>query len=406
MTTRFKTGKKNIYGEPPIPTGYEKSYGTPSFFIPSCGVEDVDRAVFNLFDKEINLSSIVKDENGIANKHKKVPVIFASAEKWAQIKRNKYLRDKSGTIILPIITISREISQENSDIVSRGISPYTGEIIVKRRIDKSDREYQRLINRIFLPNQDHTAIQSGGNNPYTTERTVGDLASTNIDATLIQNRMNSIFETIVIPSPQFYVAKYVVEIICQYFDDVNSFFEQITSSILPQGRSWRVETEKGYWFVAQIDDGSPSTENNFDDMTSTERTIKLIFNLTVPAFTICTLTPGAPVPIKRYVSSPTISFEVGAGEPQEFSAQDPQSEYVLGSDDPTLPLDEKRNNRTDQRTPGWRIQKTLNSLSDDGDPALSTLPRGFTPKIRYINKKGETVYTGGDINTFTTITSK
>ena len=44
----------------------------PDFNLPSCTIEDVDRALFNLFDKDLNLVFEQKKTT------KKVPVIFAS----------------------------------------------------------------------------------------------------------------------------------------------------------------------------------------------------------------------------------------------------------------------------------------------------------------------------------------
>lgn len=403
MTTRFDKGKRNIYGEPPIPTGYEKQYGQPQFVIPSCTLEDVDRAMFDLFDKQIKL--VVKTKN---DSMKKVPVVFASAEKWAQVKQGKHLRDSKGSLILPLVAISREFTQEVSDTTSRGINQQTGEIIIRRRLDSSDREYQRLINRIFLPNQSNVAIKSGDTSGLTTERSIGDLA---VDPTIASggllknNRKNNVYETIVIPSPQFYTAKYTVEITSQYFEESNSIFRQILSSMLQQARCWRIESDKGYWFVASLDDGSPSFENNFDDMSSIERTMKSIFNITVPTFLLCGTKENDPVPVKRYVSAATISFDTVSSSPVEYTAQDPESEYEIGSDDPTLPLDTQKNTRDDQRQHGWRLQKTLNGSGPDGDAALAALPRGFKAKFRYTNSRGESVYTGGDLSEVSTITT-
>ena len=36
-----------------LPTGYEGENVPDDFSIPSCGIEDIDRAVFELFDKRL-----------------------------------------------------------------------------------------------------------------------------------------------------------------------------------------------------------------------------------------------------------------------------------------------------------------------------------------------------------------
>ena len=104
MTTRY-SNKKGEFGEK-IDSGYTKDVA-PDFAMPSCTVEDVDRGVFNLFDKELPFYYKRKDAM------KKVPVIFATGERFALLARNKPLRDKSDALILPLISVVRTgIDQE------------------------------------------------------------------------------------------------------------------------------------------------------------------------------------------------------------------------------------------------------------------------------------------------------
>lgn len=422
MTTRFDAKDEVNYGVQGVKSGYD---GLKSdLYIPSCGIEDVDYAVFSLFDKEIQAAIA-----GESSEVKKVPVIFAAGEKWAMLKKGKPIRDRNNTLILPLITIVRtQVTQESSDIVGRGINQQTGEIVVKRRLDPSDRNYQNLINRLYIENQQNASVNNGftlNEIQTTTNRKVGELrdsAFVKSGALLRSNRKNNIFETIVVPSPQFYTAKYEITVWTQYMQHTNQITEKIMSSMLPQASSWKITTTKGYWFVAKVSDGSMNTETNFDDMSSEERFIKVKFELSVPAYLWATSAPGAPVPVKRYVSSPIISFEVVStqraaseeAQPEEF-----QDNFVLGSDDPTLPLDTQGNARDDQRQPGWRTQKVqpinTDGTIDQNDPALLGYPRGYNPaayrkidlgnglvkfvKIIKVNSAtGETVYSATDLD--------
>lgn len=422
MATRFKTNSKKNFNQTPLVTGYEATSGTPEFFIPSCGVEDVDVALFNLFDKEIVAHHSGTDSAEL----KKVPVIFAAGEKWALLKNGRMIRDKSNTLILPLITIMRtEINQNaGEDVVGRGINQQLGEIVVKRRIDSSDRDYQSLINRLLIPNQDNLSKPTPGE-AISTDRKVGELSNTRLardGAYLSQNRTNNIYETIVVPTPQFYTLKYQVTIWTQYMQHANQILEKVFSSFLPQGQSWRLDTNKGYWFIARVEQGSFSTETNFEDMSQQERYIKHTFSVDVPAYFFATATPGAPVPIKRYVSSPFISFESDIND-TPTQEDDP---YVLGSDDPTLPLDLQHNNRADQRTPGWRMQKVYPILNDPYEPGAENNPSAYTqdpvaqtadpattssPRNNYVrvvsrNAKGETVYTGSTLDSLEIVVTK
>ena len=174
MPTRYRTTSKAVFGQQPLPSGYENINSSPDLHIPSCGVEDVDTALFNLFDKEIAPEYGGQNSSSIA----KVPVIFAAGEKWAMLKNGRPIRDRNNTLILPLITIMRtEINQSISeDVVGRGINQQTGEIVVTRRLDKSDRNYQSLINKIFLTNQKNVAVRptdSQVEGQITTERKIG-----------------------------------------------------------------------------------------------------------------------------------------------------------------------------------------------------------------------------------------
>lgn len=406
MATRFRTGAKENYGQAPLPTGYENSYGPSEIFIPSCGLEDVDTSLFSLFDKEISPQIVTSGTNDPVGTSK-VPVIFAAGEKWAMLKRGRPLRDRNNSLLLPLITIMRnEVAQSPAeDLAGRGINQHVGEIVIKRRLDKSDREYQNLINRILLPNQANVAVSTARSEPgqagqLTTSNDIGQL-STDKDisrgALLKPNLRNNVYETLVVPTPQFYTAKYQVTIWAQYMQHTNQILERIITSFLPQGQCWKLETEKGYWFIAKVDEGSYSLETNFEDMSQQERFIKYTFNVNVPAYFFASSVPGNPIPVKRYVSSPSIKFETHVAK---FENSD-TGHYELGSDDPTLPLDEQGNIRKDQRTPGWRIQKTYPVSSDvnANDPALDSMPRGYkTIKVINTSSGGETSYSGAALD--------
>ena len=152
MPTRFNSKSQAKFGVTGINT--DNHQGTPDLSIPPVGIEDADVALFKLFENEIKLQ--INGDNGDP---KKVPVIFATGEKWAILKKKRALRDRNNTLILPLLTIARNsITQDfTTDITGRGINQQTGEIVIRRRLDKSDRNYQNLINRFLLKNQKNVA---------------------------------------------------------------------------------------------------------------------------------------------------------------------------------------------------------------------------------------------------------
>lgn len=387
MANRFKPSNKRVNGLEPLSTGY--STVTPDFHIPSSGIEDVDVAMFELFDKELPIQ--VGSTNG--TDLKRVPVIFAGGEKWAQLKKNKPLRDKTNSLILPLITIGRTSVGQNTseDIVGRGMNQKTGEITIRRRLSDTDRNYQKLINRTGIINQNNTFLNNRTDPGPFRLSPVGDMLTDSTVAeggVLLSDRTKNIIETIAVPTPQFVTLIYEVIVWTQYTHHMNQIIETLMSSYLPQVQGWRLDTPKGYWFVAEVEDGSMSPETNFDDMMGGERLIKTRFNVKVPAYIFASSAPGVPVPVKRYLSMPQISFETGTSDRQN-EEEDPVSnaqiviEPFLGADDPTLPMQTKRPLRRDARRDG---STRLNYDPDSpnlNDPALLKIPRGRAPD-RYI----------------------
>ena len=98
MATRYDQNKevKNK-----IISGYEEAQRSYDYVIPSCGLEDLDAAVFDLFNEQIPLFYTHHGET------KRVPVIFATGERFAILRRKKPITDKSGALILPLVSIAR-----------------------------------------------------------------------------------------------------------------------------------------------------------------------------------------------------------------------------------------------------------------------------------------------------------
>jgi len=330
--------QKSLFSVPPLPTGYS---ATPSdLFISPVGIEDVDKALFNLFNKEIGFQVSGDDVDGA----KKLSVVFQAGEKWALMKKLRSMRDRNGSLKLPIMSVLRTsvVQDMSTDINGRGINQQTGELVVKRRLDKSDRAYQNSINRLGLQHQSNIASSEGvdvvsetlgtssddeivgddnspvlveeSNSVPATSRSVSDLLLTDTDvasgALLKSNKTNNIFEIIVLPSPQFFTATYEVTFWAQYTTHMNQLLGQLMGSFLPQGNAWRIDTPAGYWFVAVVDNNSYSSKENADDFSAEERVIKYEFTVTIKGYSFAPRETGQPIPVRRYVSAPQVSFEI------------------------------------------------------------------------------------------------
>jgi hypothetical protein len=291
-------------------TGHEGQNVAVDEFIPSCSIEDVDRSLFNLFNKDIPL--FFEFENNM----NRIPVIFATGERFAVLRRKKPLRDKSGALILPLVSIMRTDINQTPDT---GMGPgQLGPSIIKKRLSKDDPKYQRLLNNRALKSQDsanHPSHLADGDGQGTANGTLGARRNTprpdedtrsgmHIKAKLGAN----IFEIIEMPPVKFYTTNYEVTFWAQYTQQINHMLAAMLSTYHNNhARQFRIETEKGYWFVATVDSTiTPGT--NYDDFTDEERLVKLSFNIKVPGYLIAPNYPGSSNVLRKYVSAPETAF--------------------------------------------------------------------------------------------------
>ena len=385
MTIR-QTIPKPEPGVGQLPNGYSGSDQPSDFFIPSCGIEDVDRAVFNLFDKELGFSiqKIISGQNKPVN-IKKPTVIFATGERFAIVKKLRPVRDRNGALMLPAISIRRtNIIQSDEDMHQRGINQTTGELIIKRRLDPSDKSYQSLINKSLLKNADlpQTLRETGQNANDPSIR----------DGMLLDPKLgNNVFEIISIPQPQFYTATYEIVYWTSFTGHMNYMIETTLSSQLPQGKMFKLVTDKGYWFIGSLDD-EVTSQDNFDDFTEQERIIRYMYTVKVKAFLLANNGPGTSVPFKRYVSAVDFSFDVTEGK----SASKAQIEKLEDSQDPFILSDLERAPESAQEP---TVMDRIVFERSSRNPITGKLTTGYVRAIQRGMRGGETVYTASDTQT-------
>lgn len=325
MSTRRTPNKSKLATS----TGFDSPDAATDIKIPPCTIEDLDRAVFNLFDAQLPLQVKQKDD-GV----KKVPVIFATGERFAILRRKIKLGDRGpshSALILPLISIQRtSISQDPENGAMPG---QTFPITIKRRLSKDNAVYKRLINEMGFQNQDevatsgHNASSSGAG---TTPGTVGTRRNlrTSVDAAegkvLRPQFSNNIYETLTIPPTKHYTATYEISIWAQYTQEMNEMLMTIMSLYQNNDRrTFRLESPKGYWFVGYVS-SDINADSNIEDFTDQERVIRYNFSIKANGYIIAPEYPGSPAYIRRYVSAPTVDFGI-------FSTN---STVVIGSPSP------------------------------------------------------------------------
>ena len=283
--------------------------------LPSCTIEDIDRGVFDLFDNDLPMHYTYRKQT------KRVPVVFASGERFALIARKKPLRDKNNALILPVLSIMR--SSVTSDNEMGLASNQTVPHVIRKKISRKDPAYQRIINKLGLQSSDDLPDDSAFITTTTKNKTgakAGRIASRRTSSKvpmgvrrgelLTTDLDNNIFEIIEMPPVQFVTATYEVTIWAQYVQQMNDLMMAIQSNMQSySGRSFRLETKKGYTFVAYLDSNF-DPGNNFDDFTDDERIIRTSFSLKVTGYLLGETYPGAPGRVRRTFSSPQVAFEM------------------------------------------------------------------------------------------------
>lgn len=293
---------------------------TKDFDLPSAGIEDVDRAIFNLFDKDINFEVLTNDELT------KVPVVFAAGERFALTRRKNPIRDDNNTLILPIISIVRGEIDFSYNLAGRksAISvPDQANYVIKKRLSEKDRDYQNILNKSNLINQKNTATRGNLFNNVISpgnEAVFGTVASRR-QGTAIQFQKSgaqinlggkdalgdNIFEIIYVPYPRQFGIKYTITFWTQYVMQMNQVQETYLTRFPAQSKEFILKSEKGYEYVAGSSE-SFSSDTNFSDYTNSERLIKSSLTITVVGYVLNPNHPGIANHVRSAFSAPNIEF--------------------------------------------------------------------------------------------------
>jgi len=303
-----------------ILSGYEGANVPEDFKIPSLGIADVDAAMFNLFDKDNQIYIVTRGDEGVQQFEKKVPVVFATGERFALRERRNPIRDKSGALILPIISIRRMGINQAKENMGSAIGQDTGDLVIKKRLSSKDPKYQNAINRLGLKNQENVSSKGNflnqtsetGSQPGTfASRRPGFVRTT--DGLLQNNVSHNITEVIAIPFPIRYTVKYEITFWTSFQLHMNQMIEKVMTNYDGQGRTYKLTTDKGYYFVAYFSD-EIETQDNFDEFTDDERVHKYVFNAEVTAYMVANQNGGDMVPFRRYLSAPQVYFGIFEGD--------------------------------------------------------------------------------------------
>ena len=139
------------YGNPNIPIGSnesqtgidfnrsEKLSWTGDTTKPfSIGLKDLDEAVFYYFE---NVIKPFVYQNG---ERREVPIIYGSPERWKQIQKDGYYRDKKGKIMMPLITFKRNNIEKNRTVTNKLDANFPNNISVFEKPYSSKNAYSNF----------------------------------------------------------------------------------------------------------------------------------------------------------------------------------------------------------------------------------------------------------------------
>ena len=146
------------------------------------GLEDIDSTILYYFNNVIKPSVV---QNGT---RVEVPVVYADSERWNQIQKDGYFRDRKGRIMMPLITFKRTNIEKNRSITNKLDANFPNNYRIFEKSYSSKNTYDKfniLNNR--RPTKDMYAV------------VVPDYITLNYDciiSTYYVEQMNSIIEAI------------------------------------------------------------------------------------------------------------------------------------------------------------------------------------------------------------------
>ena len=210
----------------------------------SSKIENIDAAMVTYLDRELNLHTTT---NGGWNK---VPVIWASAERMFQSKRDSGIRDKDGSLVLPIISVER-----------KGVA--------------KDLERKGSVQAALLPEPD----EKGGVIKIA-RRIKQDKTSNFANASAQRKRgqpnfptanKKIVYETITIPLPIYITVQYEITVRTEYQQQMNDLITPFLTR--PGGVHYILVKDEGHRYEGFIDQDF-AHNNNLGSFSNEERKVE------------------------------------------------------------------------------------------------------------------------------------
>lgn len=228
-------------------------------------LETVDFSVYDLVNDSFNLFSQTNEG------FKKVPVIWVTAERAYQIKKNKELRDLEGSLIYPIIYIERTASTKDPSkkgvfqanippaLLRRGYDPQGGSIEIASRIQQKKTSEFANADARRMPISRNTTQNNAPNFVKRKNKKV-------------------VYEHISIPLPIYVYNTYEITIKAEYQEQMNDLVQPF---ITAPGQINELRLQKDGHYYTGFVDSSFGYENNIGNLSEETRLYQTKINLNV-----------------------------------------------------------------------------------------------------------------------------
>jgi hypothetical protein len=221
-------------------------------------IETIDFAVYEWLNEKMNIQAYTNEG------WRKVPILWTSAERAHQIKNNKDIRDSSGMLIYPLITLER--TSINKDPQKRGAIPANirdvndekgGTITVSRRIqqEKTSNFENANLNKLLGANQNvkrqfyRSSQNRTGLYELRDQRAISGI--------------KTVYETITIPIPVHVNVTYNIFLKSEYLQQMN---EMITPFFTRNGNTKSIILNKDNHRFEAFMNGDFAQDNNFSQL--------------------------------------------------------------------------------------------------------------------------------------------
>ena len=161
---------------------------------------------------------------------------------------------------------------------------------------------------------------------------------------------------------------------------------------------FKLVTDKGYWFMAYLDDQT-TYGSNYEDFKDAERIVRYTFGMKIKGYMLAPDADTDLVPIRRWVSAPSIIFDIEASDAQASEIDKLQKQsHNRNSEGGLFSLSEEETGVDVRHSQARTVDEKIVFQKDVWNP-INGRKNGTRMVTRLLSneRRGETVFRASDI---------